>query len=176
MKSFIRRIIRKFRGEMDVNALVNNGLKCGKNVFVNFGCIIDESFCFLIEIGDNVTLAPRVHILAHDASTKNSLGYTKVGRVSIGNSVFIGAGTIVLPGVKIGNNVIVGAGSVVTRDVPDNAVVAGNPARIICSHEEYMQKQELLKNERYVDIDSSSPQYREALKEKLKQYNIIFVK
>ena len=55
-------------------------------------------------------MAPHVQILAHDASTKRYLGYTKIGRVLIGNNVFVGAGTIILPSVAIGNNVIIGAG------------------------------------------------------------------
>lgn len=77
--SLTRRIINKLRGNMDVESLVKKGLTIGENVFINFGCIIDESFCWLIEIGNNVTLAPNVHILAHDASTKKELGYTKLG-------------------------------------------------------------------------------------------------
>lgn len=74
-----RSILNKIRGNMDVPSLKKKGLKVGNNVFINFGCIIDESFCWLISIGDNVTLAPNVHILAHDASTKKELGYTKMG-------------------------------------------------------------------------------------------------
>lgn len=75
----IRTLINKLRGVTDVPSLEKKGLTIGKNVFVNFGCIIDESFCWLICIGNNVTLAPNVHILAHDASTKKELGYTKLG-------------------------------------------------------------------------------------------------
>lgn len=118
-------------GEQSLDRLVEQGLTIGKNFKRQGGCIIDPSHCFLIQIGDQVTLAPRVHLLAHDASTKMHLGYTKIGRVLIGNNVFIGAGSIVLPNVKIGNNVIIGAGSVVTYDVPDNIIAAGCPAREI---------------------------------------------
>jgi len=75
----IRTIINKLRGVTDVPTLIKKGLIIGENVFINFGCIIDESFCWLISIGNNVTLAPNVHILAHDASTKKALGYTKIG-------------------------------------------------------------------------------------------------
>ena len=90
-------------------------------------------------------MAPRVHILAHDASTKQFLGYTKIGRVDIGNNVFIGAETVVLPNVIIGDNVIIGANSTVTKDVPANSVVAGSPAKVISSLEEYLSKEKLLK-------------------------------
>jgi maltose O-acetyltransferase len=94
-----------------------------------------------------VTLAPRVHILAHDASTKMYLNHTKIGLVKIGNNVFIGAGSIILPNVKIGNNVIIGAGCVVTRDVPENSLVVGNPAKVIGTTSDYIEKnRELMKN------------------------------
>ena len=126
---------------MDIDRLIKRGLVLGDNCFINFGCVIDETFCWLIEIGDNVTLAPHVHILAHDASTKRTLGYTKLGGVKINDNVFVGARTIILPGVEIGENSIIGAGSVITKDVPDNVVVAGNPAKILFSTEEYVGKQ-----------------------------------
>ena len=82
---------------------------------------IDSGFGWLITIGDNDTIT-NATILAHDASTKRFLGYSRVGRVSIGDYSFVGAGAIVLPGVSIGERCVVGAGSVVTRDVPDGAV------------------------------------------------------
>jgi maltose O-acetyltransferase len=114
------------------------GVEIGDNCNFQFDVIIDYSHYWLISIGNNVTLAPRVHILAHDASTKLHLGYTKIAMVRIEDNVFIGAGTIVLPGVKIGKNAIIGAGSIVTKDIPENVVAAGNPARIIYSLEEYV--------------------------------------
>ena len=61
--------------------------------------------------------------------------HTRVGEVNIGNNVFIGTKSIILPNVSIGDNVIVGAGSIVTKDIPANSVVCGNPARVITSYE-----------------------------------------
>ena len=116
-------------------------MKVGKNFSRLHGVILDPGHCWLIEIGDNVTMAPRVHVLCHDASTKGFLGYTKIGRVTIGNDVFIGAESVILPGVTIGNRVIIGANSTVTHDVPDGIVVAGSPARVICTLEEYLDKE-----------------------------------
>ena len=88
-----------------------------------------------------MTLAPRVHILAHDASTFMFLGKTRAANVSIGDNVFVGAGTIILPGVYIGNRVIIGAGSIVTKDIPDNSVAVGNPAKVICTINEYLERE-----------------------------------
>ena len=79
-------------------------------------------------------------MLTHDGSTKKIVGYSRVGRIDIGNDVFIGASSIVLPNVKIGNKVIVGAGSVVTKNIPDNCVVVGNPARVIGTYDDYVEK------------------------------------
>jgi maltose O-acetyltransferase len=108
---------------------------------------IDTSYCFLIEIGDDVTLAPNVVLLAHDASLKEICGLAKIGRITIGNNVFVGANTVVLPNVAIGNNVIIGAGSVITKNIPDNAVYAGNPAKFIRQIDEIKEKKlELLKS------------------------------
>jgi maltose O-acetyltransferase len=93
-------------------------------------------------MGDNVTLASGSKILTHDGSTKNLVDHSRVGRVEIGNDVFIGANAIVLPNVKIGNRVIVGAGAIVTRNIPDNSVAVGNPARIVGTYDDYVKKTE----------------------------------
>ena len=63
-----------------------------------------------------------------------------MGRIVVGNNVFIGADAIILPGVTIGNNCIIGCGAVVTRDIPDNSVAVGVPARVIETVDEYVQK------------------------------------
>lgn len=138
--SLKNKILRKLRGGLYLEDYINRGLVVGENFNMQHGCIIDDSHCNLIKIGNNVTLAPNVHILAHDASTKMFLGFVKFGKVNIGNNVFIGAGTIILPGVNIGNRVVIGAGSVVTKDIEDNSVYAGNPAKKIYSLDEYLEK------------------------------------
>lgn len=101
---------------------------------------IDDGHEFLVTIGDNVTLASGCRLLTHDGSTKKILGYSRVGRIDIGNDVFIGAASIVLPNVKIGSRVIVGAGSIVTKDIPDNSIVVGNPARVVGTYDDYVEK------------------------------------
>lgn len=135
------------RGEYTTEKLIAMGMQVGENFKRLHGVILDPSHCWLIEIGDNVTMAPRVHILCHDASTKAFLNYTKIGRVTIGDNVFIGAETVVLPGVTIGSNVIVGANSTVTHDVPDNLVVAGSPARVVSTLDEYLAKEQRRMNQ-----------------------------
>lgn len=139
--NWIKEFIYRLRGEYTTEKLIRMGMKVGKNFGRLNGVILDPSHCWLIEIGDNVTMAPRVHILCHDASTKQFLNYTKIGRVTIGDNVFIGAESVVLPGVIIGSNVIIGANSTVTHDIPDNSVAAGSPARVICTLEEYLEKE-----------------------------------
>lgn len=139
--NYIKELVYRLRGEYTTEKLIKMGMKVGENFTRLTGVILDPSHCWLIEIGNNVTMAPRVHILCHDASTKNFLAYTKVGRVIVGDNVFIGTESVVLPGVTIGNNVVVGANSTVTHDVPDNVVVAGTPARVICSLDEYIKKE-----------------------------------
>ena len=150
----IKKIIRKIfyslgRNKSSQLTLVeqcrNRGVKIGENVdLVN--AQIDYCFGRLITIGNNVTITNSV-VLAHDASTKKELGYSKVGCVNIGDNVFVGYGCIILPNVNIGNNVIIGAGTVVSKNVPNNVVIVGNPYRIICTYEEYMDKnRDKLKN------------------------------
>lgn len=163
-----------------IRALWKLGLKTGKNFQMMEQCIIDPSHCWHITIGDDVTLAPRVHILAHDASTKNSLGYSKIKNVSIGNKVFVGADSLILPGVRVGNNVIIGAGSVVTKDVPDNSVVAGNPARFISTTDAYLSAQA----EKKTEINTFGEEYslrkkvsdskKEEMKQIVQKYGIGF--
>ena len=143
--NFVAKFVRRYIfGVKDVSHLEQvqlDGLKIGKNHKIMGECILDPGHCWLISIGDNVTLAPRVHILAHDASMFNELGYTKIAKVCIGNNVFIGANSTILPGVTIGDRVIVGANSLVSKDIPSNSVYAGNPARLICSYDAYIEKQ-----------------------------------
>lgn len=137
LKNFIKALLG-IKSPNLLEILKKKGLKVGQNFNMREGCIIDYSHAWHISIGDDVTLAPNVHILAHDASTWTHLGYTKIKNTHIGNRVFIGASSIVLPGVKIGDDVIIGAGSVVTKDIPDNSVYVGNPAKFIQKTDVYL--------------------------------------
>ncbi len=112
----------------------------GRNVFVGGGTILDPDFAFLISIGDDTVISLGVIVLAHDASTRRHIGYSRVAPVVIGSRVFIGARAVVLPGVTIGDGAIVGAGSLVRGDVAAGTVVAGNPAQVVATTEEYVAR------------------------------------
>lgn len=139
--NFIRARFRKYiLEEYWLQDYINMGMKVGRNCSIQPGLIVDVSHCWLIEIEDNVTIAPYVYLLAHDASTKNMIGYTKIGRINIRKNVFIGARSTIMPGVTIGENSIIGVNSVVTKSIPDNVVAAGSPAKVICTLDEYKDK------------------------------------
>ena len=141
-----RYLLQIIRGSALTNdQLRKRGLTIGNNTDI-YTSLIDYNHGYLISIGDNVTIASDVRLLTHDASTKKMLGYSKIGRIDIGNNVFIGAQSIVLPNVNIGDNVIIGAGSVVTKDVPGNSVAVGNPCHVIGTYEDYKKKCQMLFN------------------------------
>ena len=101
----------------------------------------------LISIGDNVWMASGVEFILHDVThymlngRKDGHHYTeKIGCIEIGDNVFIGAGARILYDVKVGNNVIIAAGALVNKDVPDNSVVGGVPARVISTFDQYLAK------------------------------------
>ena len=124
-----------------------------KKIFGHIGekvLIMDRKiplYARLIRIHDNVKIASNVTFVTHDVThgmLNTMLGEDKyqetVGCIEIMDNVFIGANVTILNDVRIGSNVIVAAGAVVTKDVPDNSVVGGVPARVICTMEEYLEK------------------------------------
>lgn len=129
--------------------IINGGGTVGNNVDF-YDVKMDMSNVFLYHIGNNVTLT-NCRILNHDASMNKALGITKIGKIYIGDNVFVGANAILLPDIRIGNNVIVGAGAVVAKDIPDNSVVIGNPCRIISSFDEFCEKNKIL-SEKVVSV------------------------
>lgn len=166
IKNKVKNILKRLTGEVSTEELVKRGMKVGTDFNRQQGCFIDPTHCFLITIGNNVTFSIRVTVMAHDASTKKILGYTKIGKVKIGDNVFIGANSTILPDVSIGDNVVIGANSVVTKDVPANMVVAGNPAKILCSLDEFKEKN-IKKMDRSKKFDISY-RYKKGMKEERK--------
>lgn len=105
---------------------------------------------YLVAMGNNVRIAANVRLITHDIISYmvNEIPeYAKdgkipyfLGKIEIGDNVMIGASSLVLPNVKIGSNVVIAAGSIVTKDVPSNSVVGGNPAKFICSMDDFVAK------------------------------------
>lgn len=104
--------------------------RIGKNVFINFDCVFLDLGGITIE--DNVLIAPKVSLLSegHPVSPENRQSLVP-GPIHIKKNAWIGAGATILPGVTIGENAIVAAGAVVSKDVPDNVIAGGIPAKII---------------------------------------------
>jgi maltose O-acetyltransferase len=132
--------IKKATDYNSVEFLRSRGVQIGEDVHL-INTTIDWSHGFLVSIGNKVTLTG-VKILAHDGSTQIPFGVSRIGKVTIGNEVFVGHGTIILPNVRIGSRVVIGAGSVVTRNIPDNSVAVGNPAQVIETYDEFLKKHE----------------------------------
>lgn len=145
IRKYIKRLYYRLRSNYTTEHLIEMGLKVGSDFHRMHDVILDPSHCWLIKIGNNVTMAPRVHILAHDASFMHYLGYARIGNVIIGDNVFIGADTVVLPGVSIGDNVIIGANSTVTKDIKSKVVVAGSPAIEVNSMDDFLEKNSMEK-------------------------------
>jgi maltose O-acetyltransferase len=116
------------------------GMHIGKDVWLPGTTAIDTSHCYLISIGDHCGFGEHCLILAHDAQMDEFLDAARIGRVKIHESCHIGARTVILAGVEIGPRTIVGANSVVSRTLPPDTVCAGNPAKVICSLDEYLAK------------------------------------
>lgn len=123
------------------NNLVTIGEGCEIYSNVNFG-----SEPYLIKLGNKVRITAGTKFITHDGGmwVIRNLGWNKnadyVKPIIIGDNVMIGINSIIMPGVTIGSNVVIGAGSIVTRDIPDNSVAVGSPARVICSIDEYYSK------------------------------------
>ena len=104
----------------------------------------------LISVGNNVHLAAKILLVTHDIvhialnrcamDSKDVKFQENIGCIEIGDNVFIGSNSTILYDVKIGSNVIIGAGSLVNKDVPDNSVFAGVPAKRITTFDEFVNK------------------------------------
>ncbi|MFQ0976877.1 sugar O-acetyltransferase [Vibrio campbellii] len=104
----------------------------GDNVYANFNLtLVDDTYIYIgnsVMIGPNVTIATAGHPI--DPDLRRDVAQFNIP-VRIGDNVWIGANSVVLPGVTIGENSVIGAGSIVTKDIPANVVAVGNPCRVL---------------------------------------------
>lgn len=165
MRKFLKKIVKRvtlgsrYSSETYIKHLIARGCSIGKGtkLFSPETTIIDETRPWLINIGKNVQITAGVTILTHGydwSVIKGKYGdiLGSSGKVSIGDNVFIGVNTTILKGVTIGNNVIIGANSLVNKDVIDDVVVAGNPAKVICALDEYYKKRKELQLREAVEL------------------------
>ena len=133
IRLFIYRRIRKIR--------------IGKNTYISPKAYIDHHKSFSVEIGDNCYITRDCIILDHTQEKQGGplklWGEIEYGKVKIGNNVFIGVKSVIMPGVTIGDNVIIGAMSLVTKDIPSDVVAYGQPAKVIKSIDD------VIKNRKY---------------------------
>ena len=143
---FTRRPFNHVRTRLVIDKWRRCGVKIGVNCYVNHDVVLEKG----VEIGDGTTVTGGTLVLTHDAVPATYLPqldrgsvFTRLCRrtnVKIGKQCFIGARCVILPGVTIGDKCVVAAGSIVTKDVPSGYVVAGNPAKKVCTIDEYVAK------------------------------------
>lgn len=165
IRAVLQKLIYRERSSSEayINYLKKLGVRIGEETHF-YGprdSNVDETRPYLVEIGRNVHLAPRVVILTHDYgwTVLRDVYHEMVGsgdKVTIEDNVFVGLRTTILKGVTIGENSIIGANSLVTKDIPPNSVAAGVPAKVICTIDEYWNRR---KNERVKEAKITAIEY-----------------
>ena len=137
------KILHKTVSSIKIEEWRKNGIVIGEGCIFCSELPIGRDSC-LLEFGNNVLVSSNVTFLMHDAApttVSNGMGTDILGKVKIGDTSFIGAHSIIMPGVSLANNTVVGSGSVVTYSInKPGYVIAGNPAKVICSVEDYLKK------------------------------------
>jgi acetyltransferase-like isoleucine patch superfamily enzyme len=146
VRRLVHKLISKVRGDAD---LISEARRVGVRIGENCRLLTGTLLCFgsepyLIRIGNHVTVTHGVNFVTHDGGVwvfrEADPDIDVFGAITVGDNVFIGIKSTIMPGVTIGSNSIVGAGSMVTKDVESGTVVAGVPARVICRVDEYKEK------------------------------------
>ena len=140
--NILKKIIKRFISPEKYARII--GVNIGKNNFIpDKDCWSSEPY--LITVGNNCQITYGVRIFTHgggNVARKKYPNFDVFGKVTIGDWVYIGTNSLIMPGVTIGDNVLVAAGSVVTKSIPPGVVVGGNPARILSTIEEYIKHNE----------------------------------
>lgn len=151
MKRIVNNIRRKIYYFFNMGLAYNYDKFKSKGGIIGSGCDIYPNVEFgsepyLIRIGNNVRITYGVKFITHDGGlwTLRKMGLADnidvFGMIEIGDNTNIGWNVIIMPGVKIGKNCVIGAGAIVTKDIPNNSVAVGAPAKVIESIEEYAEK------------------------------------
>lgn len=119
------------------------GVNMGSNVHI-YGKVYWSTEPWIITLGNNVHITDGVKFLTHDGGTllfRKEIPDLEITKpILVGNNVYFGNNALIMPGVTIGNDVIIGAGAIVTKDIPDNSVAVGVPAKVIKTSDEYYEK------------------------------------
>lgn len=180
LKIIIRKIYNKYLS-LTVNRNYNSKItylrKEGAQIGEGTRLICDVSSFgsepYLIKVGNDCLLADGIHLITHDGGVKvlSDMNYFNgermdiIAPINIGNNVYIGTGACIMPGVTIGNNVIIGAAAVVTKNIPDNSVAVGVPAKVIKSIDQYYE-QAKLKGKLYPTAKMNRKEKKEYFKDK----------
>lgn len=173
-------IIKALLGISPNKILKDKGVKIGNNVRLTiyphkWSLPQVGSEPYLISIGDDTIISSGCTFLIHDGAVngvRKKEKYKKVikfGYIKIGKNCFIGCNTTIMPNVFIGNNVIIGANSLVTKSIEENQVWAGNPAKFICTIDEYAEK--MLKNTPEYDVENLKNNFKDESKKIAELYN-----
>ena len=147
MSLFLKKLFDRISRKDSITIAREKGVRIGEDCRV----LADPYHCFgsepyLVEIGNHVEITNGCRFITHDGGVwvirnrENCEKIDKFGKITVGNNVFIGVNTIILPGVIIGDNCIIGAGAVVTKSIPANQVWAGVPARYIKTLDSYAEE------------------------------------
>lgn len=139
IKKKLQRIYFKFTTKEKQAKIL--GVEMGENNFIASSFWSSEPY--LIKVGNNCQITNGVKFFTHGgggAVRKQFPKFDCFGKIIIGDFVYIGCNSLIMPGVTVGDNVLIAAGSVVVKSIPSNVVVGGNPAKVICSLEEYILK------------------------------------
>jgi len=157
----IRKIRLRYSSEETVNNILRKlGMRIGKNSRVYTLRIPGEAW--LVRIGDNCAIGPDVTFVTHNANTIFQHKYetlTGFGCIDLKDNTYVGVNATIMPNVTCGPNCVIGACAVVTKDVPPDTVVAGNPARVVCTLDEY----EVKCQEMHIDVPMDRKEMQKVL-------------
>ncbi len=173
LKKYLKIIYNKYKRYQDpVEYWRREGVRIGNDCEI-YASASFGSEPYLISLGNHVRVNAGVHFVTHDGGMwvlREALyggdKFDLFGEISVGNNVHIGTNSIIMPGVTIGSNVVVGCGAIVTRDIPDNSVSVGVPARVIETVDEYYEKN------RDSIVETKSLSQQEKRKYLMEKYNL----